>query len=179
MLNLFTNRLYNLSINFFHKYSFFYFYIFALQKKYYYILKKENFKISYYNLNISDLKRNQVYIFYNYYKYEIFSLSKILFQLNELNNNNDSFFNTCLSFCSVLYNFHYYSISIKYFYKKLYIFINKNKMLLYKNIILLLLVLKRNTFMHCLKYFCINRNIYTLFFFKRYKFLNDYNQTIS
>lgn len=117
MINLFVNRLYDLSINIFYKYSFFYFYIFALQKKFYYILKKENLKISYYNNpNLVISKKNQVYIFYNSYKYEIFSLSKILFNLNNLNNSNDNLFQTSLSFNSVLYNYYYFNNSIKYYY---------------------------------------------------------------
>lgn len=174
MLNFFTNRLYDLSINIFYKYSFFYFYIFALQKNFYSLLKSKNLKISYYNLNTNliHLKKNQVYIFYNSNKYEVFSLSKILFDLNDLNQDNDDFFNTCLSFDAILYHHHYYLNSIKYFYDKYILFFCKNKSILYKNIISFSLLYKKMNKFLSFMYFLKNKKLYFHFFLKRFYFLS-------
>ena len=80
---------------------------------------------------------NKVYILYNFAKYEVFSLSKILFNFCFLKQNIDVNFNTSLVYRSILYSYHYYHNNLKHYYLIHYSFLKKNNNLF-------ILYLKRN-----------------------------------
>ena len=89
-------------------------------------------------IDLSLLKNvNKIYILYNFAKYEVFSLSKILFNFFDIKQNIDVNFNTSLGYRSILYSYHYYNNNLKHYYLLHFSFFNKNN-------ILLILYLKRN-----------------------------------
>lgn len=167
---LFTNRLYNLSINNFYNYSFFYFFLFSLQKNYYFLLQKENLKISYFSSkhDFSFInKKNKVYIVYNYFKSEIFSLPKLFYLFN--NQNNDLNLNVCLSYNSILYTNYYYSSNIRSYYIHINTFLKKNILFFTKH--LKMFSLFNTFFLNNYNLFnkIINISIYRIFFANRFK----------
>lgn len=76
MSNFFNNRLYSLGIDNFFNYSFFYFYVFTINKEYYRVYKLTNINISYLYEFVN--KKGQIYLFYNILKTESFCLPKII-----------------------------------------------------------------------------------------------------
>lgn len=122
MLNRFTNRIYDLNFKLAINESFFIFFFFTLQNNYYSLLRKENFKITYFTDPLFDIveqnsnKQSEVYTFYNFYKGEIFSLPTIFNSSLKLSISNDVNVNSCLAYQSVYYSHYYLDCNIKYYY---------------------------------------------------------------
>lgn len=122
MLNKFTNRIYDLNFKVAINESFFIFFFFTLQNNYYSLLRKDNFKITYFTDPLFDIveqnskKQSEVYTFYNFYKGEIFSLPTIFNSSLKLSISNDVNVNSCLAYQSVYYSHYYLDCNIKYYY---------------------------------------------------------------